>query len=104
MATSNVSHHFGFLKFTGTNNAGITIATNAWSSVPDQTRADFPYRAAIPATGTRSHMFSQVVFRVEEAMSGDFAPISETGTDVVYIFAASIPTAAITIPTVIVHY
>lgn len=80
----------------------ITIATTDWVSDPDNTTGDFPMRATIAMTGVTSDMFPQVAFGVEEAMSGNYAPISKCGTAAVYIYAVEAPDSSITIPSVCV--
>lgn len=67
----------------------------------DDTYADFPLRAAVPLTGVLESMTPEVVLDVAEAMSGEYAPVAETYTGGVYIYASSKPQAAITIPTII---
>ena len=46
-------------------------------------------------------MFPEVVFSVEDAMSGNFAPISKCGDGVVYIYAAETPEDIITVQSVL---
>lgn len=69
--------------------------------VDDSTYADFPYRASVPLTGVTSSMTPEVVFGVTDAMSGTFAPVAETYNGGVYIYASEVPSADITIPTII---
>lgn len=67
----------------------------------DATYQDFPNRAAVPLTGVLASMTPEVVFSVDDAMSGNFAPVSETHAGGVYIYAASVPDTVVTIPTII---
>ena len=46
-------------------------------------------------------MVPDVILGVKDAMSGNFAPVSESYNGGVYIYAASVPEAAITIPTIL---
>lgn len=71
------------------------------SFVADSTYTDFPYRASVPLTGVTSSMIPEVVFGVVDAMSGIFAPCAETYNGGVYIYASELPSAAITIPTIL---
>lgn len=71
------------------------------SFVSDSTYTDFPYRASVPLTGVTSSMTPEVVFGVMEAMSGTFAPVAETYNGGVYIYASEVPSAEITIPTIL---
>lgn len=67
----------------------------------DETYGDFPYRAAVPLTGAAEAMTPEVVFGVTDAMSGTFAPVAESYAGGVYIYAAELPSAAVTIPTIL---
>ena len=84
------------VKLTFTN-----TTVEAASFTADETYGDFPYRAAVPLTGAAEAMTPEVVFGVTDAMSGTFAPVAESYAGGVYIYAAEIPSAAVTIPTII---
>ena len=73
----------------------------AASFVSDSTYADFPYRAAVTLTGVSSSMIPEVVFGVSDAMSGNFAPVAEAYDGGIHLYAAAVPDAAITIPTIL---
>jgi len=90
--TGNIKH----IKATN-----IDVAISSWVTDPDGTSSDFPKRASIPVTGVTSAMFTEVVFSIADAMSGNFAPISKSGTDEVYIYAAETPDSVITIQSVL---
>ena len=77
-----------------------TIVSDA-SFVADSTYTDFPCRASVPLAGVTSSMIPEVVFGVVDAMSGIFAPCAETYNGGVYIYASEVPSAAITIPTIL---
>ena len=83
------------LMFTNT-----TVA--AASFVSDATYTDYPYRAAVALTGVISGMVPEVIFGLDDAISGTFAPIADSYNGGVYIYANSAPASAITIPTIIV--
>jgi hypothetical protein len=76
-------------------------AVAAASFVADSTYEDFPFRAAIALTGVLESMTPEVIFGVVDAMSGNFAPVAEAYAGGVYIYAAAVPDAAVTIPTII---
>ncbi len=84
------------VKLTFTN-----TVVEAASFAADETYGDFPYRAAVPLTGAAEAMTPEVVFGVTDAMSGTFAPVAESYAGGVYIYAAEIPPAAVTIPTIL---
>lgn len=76
----------------------VSIPTTAWAA--DTTYTDYPYRATISASGITSIYYCEVVFNLTEAISGCYAPICESITNGIYIYASAIPSAAITIPTI----
>ncbi len=84
------------VKLTFTN-----TVVEAASFTADETYGDFPYRAAVPLTGAAEAMTPEVVFGVTDAMSGTFAPVAESYAGGVYIYAAELPSAAVTIPTIL---
>lgn len=84
------------VKLTFTN-----TTVEAASFAADETYGDFPYRAAVPLTGAAETMTPEVVFGVTDAMSGTFAPVAESYAGGVYIYAAELPSAAVTIPTIL---
>lgn len=73
----------------------------AASFVSDSTYTDFPYRTAVALTGVTASMIPEVVFGVSDAMSGNFAPVAEAYDGGIYLYAAAVPDAAITIPTIL---
>ena len=79
--------------------ASTSVATNAWAS--DSTYSDYGYKASVTLTGVTSSMIPEVVFGVADAISGNFAPVAETYNGGVYLYAKDVPSAAITIPTII---
>lgn len=82
------------LMFTNTSVA-------ASSFVADATYTDYPYRAAVALTGVISGMVPEVIFGLDDAVSGVFAPVAETYNGGIYLYANGVPSAAITIPTII---
>lgn len=84
------------VKLTFTN---TTVEASSFAA--DETYGDFPYRAAVPLTGAAEAMTPEVVFGAADAMSGTFAPVAESYAGGVYIYAAELPSAAVTIPTIL---
>lgn len=82
------------LVFTGVNVA-------AASFVADATYADFPYRAPVALTGVISGMIPEVILGPADATSGLFAPVAESYNGGIYLFTNSVPSGALTIPTII---
>lgn len=76
-----------------------SVAASAF--VSNSTYADYPFRASVALTGVTSSMIPDVTFSVPDAVSGNYAPVSAAYDGGVYIYAATKPDAAITIPTII---
>lgn len=69
--------------------------------VSDSTYQDFPYRAGVSLSGVIESMIPEVVLSVDDAVSGNFAPVVESYNGGVYLYAGSPPDTGITIPTII---
>lgn len=74
------------------------VAASSW--VSDSTYTDFPFRCDMACTGVTADNFAEVVFSLEQATGGNYAPLCATGTGIVSIWSASDTT--ITVPTVII--
>ena len=72
------------------------------SFVSDTTYTDYPYRASIPIIGVTTNMIPEVILGADDVLSGNYAPVADTYNGGIYIYAASQPEAALTIPTIIV--
>ena len=84
----------------GTDYANSIKASNISAStwVADATYAEYGYRCNLTVSGVTSAMQGEVVFGLLEAVSGDYAPICTTGTNIVTIYSKV--NTAITVPTV----
>lgn len=79
--------------------SNVTVPKGAF--VSNTTYQDFPYRASIALSGAIKSMIPEVVLSVDDAASGNFAPVAESYNGGVYLYAESTPDADITIPTII---
>ena len=79
----------------------VTVYAEDWEDDPDETSAAFPYRASVPLEGVTADMFTSVVFDIDDACSGNYAPVTQSDSGVVYIYASEIPEDDITILTVV---
>ena len=79
----------------------VSVAASTWTS--GSTYTDYPYQATISINGVTSQMVPDVTFGLVEAASGNFAPVAQTTTNGVIIYAKAKPTASITIPAIICH-
>ena len=77
------------------------VSVSAVDFVSDTTYQDFPYRAGVALSGVIESMIPEIVLSVEDATSGNFAPVAESYNGRVYLYATSAPESDITIPTII---
>lgn len=94
---ANASHaHAGYAEVKIFS--GVSVAASAW--VNDSTYAAYPYAASIACSGVTASYVPEVVFGAVEAASGNFAPVALSGSGTVKIYAATKPTAAITVQSI----
>ena len=94
---ANASHaHAGYAEVKIFS--GVSVAASAWAS--DGTYAAYPYAASIACPGVKASHVPEVVFGATEAASGNFAPVALSGSGTVKIYAATKPTAAITVQSI----
>ena len=94
---ANASHaHAGYAEVKIFS--GVSVAASAWAS--DSTYAAYPYAASIACPGVTASHVPEVVFGATEAASGNFAPVALSGSGTVKIYAATKPTAAITVQSI----
>lgn len=68
--------------------------------VEDNTYENYPYRCDIPCNGVVPSNYAEVIFELNDAVSGNYAPICETGENVVTIWSAE--NVTIIVPTIII--
>ena len=94
---ANASHaHAGYAEVKIFS--AVSVAASAW--VSDSTYAAYPYAASIACSGVTASHVPEVVFGATEAASGNFAPVALSGSGTVKIYAATKPTAAITVQSI----
>ena len=94
---ANASHaHAGYAEVKIFS--AVSVAASAW--VSDSTYAAYPYAASIACSGVTASHVPEVVFGAVEAASGNFAPVALSGSGTVKIYAATKPTAAITVQSI----
>ena len=77
------------------------VSVSKGDFVSDTTYQDFPYRAGVSLSGVIASMIPEVVLSVDDALSGNYAPVAESYNGGVYLYAGSPPDSDITIPTII---
>ena len=86
----------------GKGNAELIFTSKTASSwASDSTYSDFPYRCAVACTGVTASDVAEVVFNVDDAVSGNYAPVCQTYAGGVYIYSSA--SDSITIPMILVH-
>ena len=75
------------------------VTTSTW--VSDTTYTDFPYRAAVACEGVTAKHYAEVTFAPADALNGSFAPVAVSYDGGVYLYANEMPSAALTIPTIV---
>ena len=94
---ANASHaHAGYAEVKIFS--AVSVAASAW--VSDSTYAAYPYAASIACSGVTASHVPEVMFGATEAASGNFAPVALSGSGTVKIYAATKPTAAITVQSI----
>ncbi len=76
----------------------VAVPASAW--VSSSTKPAYPYQAEISAAGVDSSWKPDITFSDDDAESGNFSSSANAGTNTVIIYAASKPTAQITILTI----
>lgn len=95
VGASNLAADAVKLTFTDT-----VVQTSQWAG--DATYEDFPLRALIGLSdAVTAAMVPEVIFNAPEAASGIFAPVAQSTGGGIMLYASEIPSAAITIPTII---
>lgn len=76
----------------------IYVNQNAW--VDDTTYTAYPYKTKLAITSVSQLMIAEVNFSLEQSLSGNYAPVCETTSGGVFIYAKE--KATITVPSVVV--
>lgn len=92
-AASAVEAYSKPLRFFNTS-----VTTASWTS--NATYPDFPYRKSVALTGVLANMVPDVVFAPATVLEGNLAPVTAAYAGGIYLYAASVPAAAFTIPTI----
>lgn len=85
------------VKLTFTN---IAVQASQWAA--DETYSDFPFRALVGLSSeVTGAMVPEVIFDAADAMSGIFAPVAHSTDGGIMLYASELPSAAVTIPTIL---
>ncbi|MEG0900300.1 MAG: hypothetical protein RSF40_11405 [Oscillospiraceae bacterium] len=85
----------------GTTLATYNIVVPVNSFVADTTYVDYPFKAVIPVRGMSSDFVPHVNYKLEDALSGIYPPISLSGAGTVTIYASEIPVNNLAINSII---
>lgn len=75
------------------------LTATAW--IKEDVYEDYPYRCDLACEGVTENDYAEVVFSMEQHLSGDYAPICETKDGIVSIWSAK--DVGIVVPTVIIY-
>lgn len=78
----------------------VEVSTSDWSL--DNTYEKYPYKATINLQSVTDRMTAEVIFGMNEAVEGVYAPVNETFSGGLYLYASAIPAATITVPQILV--
>lgn len=83
----------------------ISVATSSWVNQGSSADiADFPWRASITCSGVTANYSADVRFAYAAIAANSFAPVTNTASNTVYIYADAKPSAAVSIPVIICTY
>lgn len=74
------------------------VSASTWIS--DTTFEEYQYRCDLSCSGVTSNDYAEVIFNLIESVSGSYAPICETKTNVVSIWSKS--NSSIVVPTIVI--
>lgn len=77
----------------------VVVEPSAWVSSTEHER--YPYKATISITGATENMIPEVNFSLADAIGDNFAPVAQSVSGGVVIYARKAQTSSVTIPTVI---
>ena len=78
----------------------VVVSPSDW--VLDNTYEKYPNKATVNLASVTDRMTAEVIFGINEAVEGVYAPVNETFSGGLYLYASVIPNAAITIPQILV--
>ncbi len=79
----------------------VNVTVKVADIVSDETYEDYPYRVDLSLSGATSSRIPTVMFSANDALSGNFAPVSATYNGGVSIYMKTVPEANMTIPSII---
>jgi hypothetical protein len=80
----------------------VTVATTDWTA--STAHEDYPYQATISVEKANSTMIPEVNFGFADAVAAKFAPVVQSVSGGVVIYAKEVPEADMVIPNVILWY
>lgn len=79
----------------------VAVSKTAFIADSTYVKEGYPWRASVALTGVLTSMTPEVIFSVADVLDGNFAPVAACYAGGVCIYAASVPTETVTIPTII---
>lgn len=102
--TEDNVRHVTAAERTAWNEATITFTDVPVTPVmflPDTTYPDYPFKANVPCLGVTADYIPIVNFAMEQATSGNYAPIALAGDDEITIYAIEDAASQFSIPTIV---
>lgn len=79
----------------------ITYDAGTYPFIKTNTYTDYPFCSKVSFANVTEDMVAEVIFGMTDAVSGMFAPVVETHSGELWIFATQVPPSSVTIPTII---
>ena len=79
----------------------VEISENLF--VYDDTYEEYPYCAKIELEGVTPDLVPNVNFKIKDALSGNYAPVADSGQGYITIYAKEIPTQSLVISSVVLQ-
>lgn len=79
----------------------INILSTSWSSDTTYSDQGYNFKVAVSLSGVTSNYIPDVTFSMIDALSGNFAPIAETYTGGIYIWAKEQPSQTVSVTSII---
>lgn len=88
---------------TGYRFQNVTLLQEDIAEDINSTYEDYPYIGTIYLSAANSSQIPVVTFGLEDALSGNFAPIASTATGCVYVYLKELPSQDVTIKSILLY-
>ena len=81
--------------------SSVSVPANTFALQENPTYPDFPYRAEVNLDGAEESMVPYVVLPPAVVLDGNIAPVSESYSGGIYLYAAEVPEDGMLVPTIV---